>query len=180
MSRIGRQTISILDGVTIEPKGAEVLVSGPKGSLSLSLPRFIQVKLEDGQALVTRQQNDKKTKSNHGTVQRLLGNMIHGVSQGWEKKLEVIGTGYGASLAGDKLVLKLGFSHNIEFVAPTGIVITVTDNVITVSGVDKELVGNTAAKIRKFKKPDAYQGKGVRYQGEEVKLKPGKAAKGAE
>lgn len=177
MSRIGRQTINIPEGVTVKTEPGKVIVGGPKGELSLNLPEFIKVVQEKEKLLVSRRREDKKTKSNHGTIRSLLNNMVTGVTKGWQKELQVVGTGFRTELQGDSLNLKLGFSHPVVFKAPEGIKFEVQENKIKILGIDKELVGNTTAAIRKIKKPDVYKGKGIRYVDEVVKLKPGKAAK---
>jgi large subunit ribosomal protein L6 len=133
--------------------------------------------MDDGILKVSRDNDSKRIKSIHGTIRNLIQNMITGVTDGWTKQLEVKGTGYGVQLQGDKLVFKLGYSHPVEFLAPKGISFEVDKNVVTVKGANKELVGNTAAKIRRINPPNIYHGKGIRYTDEHVKLKPGKVAK---
>lgn len=177
MSRVGKQPVLIPEGVTFSLEGKSIKVVGPKGEVNLNMPNFIEVEKKDNQVLVKRRFEDKKTKSNHGTIRSLIANMVKGVVEGWQKELEVVGTGFRVDLTGRNLTFKLGFSHPVVFEAPEGITFEVVDNKIKVFGADKELVGNTAAKLRKIKKPDAYQGKGIRYADEVVKLKPGKAAK---
>ena len=177
MSRIGKQPISLPEGVTLNMEGRRVKVIGPKGELALDLPEAIEVVEKEGQFLVVRHRQDQKTRANHGTIRSLIENMIIGVTKGWEKELEVVGTGYRVDLQGEKLVLRVGFSHLVEIESPEGIKFEVADNKIKILGSDKELVGNLAARIRKTRPPDPYKGKGVRYLGEEIKLKPGKAAK---
>ena len=177
MSKIGKQPIIVPEGVTLTIGKGKVVVVGPKGELNLVLPEAIKEVKSDGQFLVVRQRNDKKTKANHGTIRSLIQNMVLGVTKGWQKDLEVLGTGYRVDLEGDKLIFKVGFSHPIEVKPLEGIKFEASDNKVKISGIDKELVGNVAAGIRKLRKPDAYQGKGIRYLGEEIKLKPGKAAK---
>lgn len=177
MSRVGKQPVVIPREVTITVEKNRLKVVGPKGELKLVLPDKITVLVDGQQLLVSRGNETKKTRANHGTIRSLINNMILGVSEGWNKQLEVIGTGFRVDLNGNKLNLKLGFSHPVIFVAPEGITFEVEENKIKISGANKELVGNLAAKIRKIRKPDAYLGKGIRYLGEEIKLKPGKAAK---
>lgn len=177
MSRIGKQPITIPEGVKIEIDSGQVKVTGPKGELVLKIPERITIEEKEGQVIVSRHRNDKKTKASHGTIRNLINNMIIGVTQGWEKELEVVGTGYRVNLEGNKLVLKLGFSHPVVVEPPEGIQFEVSENRFKVIGIDKELVGNTAAKIRRICPPDPYKGKGIRYVNEVVKLKPGKAAK---
>jgi len=177
MSRIGKQPITVPKEVDLTIEPGQITVTGPKGVLKLPLPEFITVELRAGKLIVSRRRNDKKTKSNHGTIRSLINNMIIGVVKGWERELQVVGTGYKVNLEGDKLVLKLGFCHPVTISSPKGIKFEVGENKIKIIGLDKELVGNTAAKIRKISPPDAYKGKGIRYVDEVVKLKPGKAAK---
>lgn len=177
MSRIGKKPIVVPEGVTAKIEKRKIKILGPKGELELDLPEFIGIKEKENQLLVFRQREDKKTKSNHGTIRNLINNMILGVIQGWEKKLEVVGTGYQVNLEDENLVFKLGFSHPVVFNPPKGIKFEVEENKIKVLGISKELVGNIAAQIRRIKPPDSYQGKGIRYSGEKIKLKPGKAAK---
>jgi len=177
MSRVGRQPITIPEGVQVEISSGQIKVVGPKGELKLRIPSGIGVEKRENQLVVSRHRNDKKTKACHGTIRSLLNNMIIGVTQGWEKELEVVGTGYRVSLEGNKLVFKVGFSHPVVVEPPTGIRFEVKDNKFKVLGINKELVGNWAAKIRKIRPPDPYKGKGIRYTDEIIKLKPGKAAK---
>jgi len=177
MSRIGRQPITIPEGVKIEIDSGRVKVAGPKGELELKIPEGVVVEEKKGQVIVSRRRHDKKTKACHGTIRSLINNMIIGVTQGWEKELEVVGTGYRVNLEGNKLVFKLGFSHPVVVEPPEGIQFEVAESKFKVIGIDKGLVGNVAAKIRKVRPPDAYKGKGIRYTNEIIKLKPGKAAK---
>lgn len=177
MSRIGRQPITIPEGVKININLNQVKVVGPRGELKLKIPEGIGVEKKDDQLVVSRHRDDKKTKACHGTVRSLINNMVVGVTQGWEKELEVVGTGYRVNLEGEKLVFRVGFSHPVVVEPPAGIKFEVNENKIKVMGIDKELVGNIAAKIRKIRPPDAYKGKGIRYSDEVIKLKPGKAAK---
>jgi large subunit ribosomal protein L6 len=178
MSIIGKQPINIPDSVTVTSKQKKVEVKGPLGSLDLLIPEGIKIVNQDGKQLkVERNKDTKRLKSIHGTIRNLIQNMITGVLNGWEKKLEVKGTGYGVQKQGEKVVFKLGYSHPVEFDAPEGIGFEVDKNVVTVKGINKELVGNTAAKIRRINPPNIYHGKGIRYLDEHVKLKPGKVAK---
>lgn len=176
MSKIAKKPIAIKEGVTLSREGRQLLVRGPQGEIRLPLPEKISVELEPNQVRLKRLAEDKKTKALHGTIARLLANAIWGVTTGFSKELEVVGTGYRAQMEGETLVLSLGYSHPIRFVPPAGIKLTVQENKIKVSGVEKDLVGQTADKIRKFRQPDAYKGKGVRLAGEKLRLKPGKAA----
>lgn len=177
MSIIGKQPIEVPDLVTVTVKKNKVEVKGPKGSLDLSIPAGINVAEKDGIIRLTRKNDTKRLKSIHGTIRNLIQNMVVGVTEGWSKKLEVKGTGYGVKKEGEKLVFKLGFSHPVEFEPPEGIEFDIDKNVISVKGVNKELVGNIAAKIRRISPPNIYHGKGIRYLDEHIKLKPGKIAK---
>lgn len=177
MSRIGKKAILIPEGVTIDFRGGVLTISGPKGTLELKIHSGVELQINAKSIVVARKRDDKILKALHGTTRQLVENMVRGVTQGWTKTLELVGTGYRVSLEGNRLVLSLGFSHKVEFVAPQGITFAVAENKITVLGISKELVGQTAAKIRQLRPPDAYKGKGIRYQGELVKLKPGKTAK---
>lgn len=176
MSRIGKKPIKIAEGVTLEPRGNELVVRGPKGELVLTIPKDLDLKIENDEARVTRKADTKITRSLHGSFTRVLANAIHGVTQGWEKNLELVGTGYRARIEGDKLILSLGFIHPVTFDASPGITFSLQENAITVSGADRHLVGQVAANIKAARVPDAYKGKGVRYLGEYIHLKPGKAA----
>ncbi len=177
MSIIGKQPIKIPDSVTATFKKNSVEVKGPKGVLSLSIPVGINLDQKDGQVVVSRKNDTKRLKSIHGTIRNLIQNMIVGVTEGWVKKLEVVGTGYGVQKQDDNLVFKLGYSHPVDFEAPNGIQFEVDKNVVSVKGTNKELVGNIAAKIRRISPPNIYHGKGIRYLDEHIKLKPGKVAK---
>jgi large subunit ribosomal protein L6 len=164
--------------VTVTIDGQNVLVKGPKGELSLVVAEPIQVALEDNQLLVTRPNDERLSKSLHGLTRTLINNNIIGVTNGYEKKLEVVGTGYRVAAKGQSLELSLGFSHSVTVDPPQGITFSVEGNdKITVSGIDKQAVGEIAANIRKIRKPEPYKGKGVRYAGEQVRRKAGKAGK---
>ena len=178
MSRIGRKSIKFPDKVNIEVKNNVIQVKGPKGELNVNLPEGINTNIENGSVEVTRKSEDKQTRAYHGLVRSLLLNSMIGVSEGFSKTLEIVGTGYKAEIAGnDGLKLTLGYSHPIDFKLPEGIEAKVEERgtLLTLEGIDKQIVGETAARIRKLRKPDAYKGKGVRYKDEEFKLKPGKA-----
>ena len=178
MSRIGRQLITIPENVTISVAGSVVTVTGPKGSLLLNLPARINVTTEGNQLTVARVSEDKKTRSNHGAIRAHINNMIIGVVTGWVKQLEVRGTGYKASVSGDKLTVIAGFIHPVFVTAPKDVTFTVADETkITVSGLDKTVVGQVASNIRKIRPPEPYKGKGIRYLNEFIKLKAGKTAK---
>lgn len=178
MSRIGRQPVPIPEGVTVKIKGGEVKVVGPKGELSQEVRQEIKVQIKNNQVLVSRKGDNKLGRFLHGTIRTLIANMIKGVTEGWSKTLKLVGTGYRAKLEGENLVLSVGFSRPVEVKPIKGIKFEVKGNdTIEVSGVDKALVGQVAAKIRKIRPPEPYKGKGIRYENEEVRRKPGKAAK---
>jgi large subunit ribosomal protein L6 len=178
MSRIGRMPIDVPAGVTVSIDGQHVSVKGPKGELALTVAEPIQVALEDNQIVVSRPNEERLSKSLHGLTRTLINNNVVGVTQGYEKKLEVVGTGYRVATKGQSLELSLGFSHSVTVDPPEGITFQVEGNdKITVSGIDKQAVGETAANIRKLRKPEPYKGKGVRYAGEHVRRKAGKAGK---
>ncbi|PRY67568.1 large subunit ribosomal protein L6 [Glaciihabitans tibetensis] len=178
MSRIGRLPISIPAGVDITVDGSAVTVKGPKGELTLSVASPIEVKKEDGQILVTRPDDERASRSLHGLTRTLIANQIIGVTEGYKKGLEIVGTGYRVAAKGDSIEFALGFSHSITVAPPAGISFTVEgNNKLTVSGIDKQAVGEVAANIRKLRKPEPYKGKGVRYAGEVVRRKAGKSGK---
>ena len=176
MSRVGKNPIELPQGVSIKIDGDNISVSGPKGELSLKKSPVIGVTQEDSLIKVFIDKETKDSNALWGLTRSLIANMVEGVSKGFEKKLEIEGVGYRVELKGNKLVFALGFSHPVEFEAPEGIKFEVDKNVITVSGIDKCLVGQTAANIRKLKKPEPYKGKGIRYQGEVIRRKAGKKA----
>lgn len=180
MSRIGNAPIEVPAGVTVDIKDQAVKVTGPKGSLELNLPKGITVKLEDTTLKASRSNDEKANKAKHGLVRSLLNNMIEGTTEGYKKELEVNGVGFKVNLAGKTLKLALGYSHEIEYTAAEGIDLAVDGNVITVTGIDKQLVGQTAADIRALRKPEPYKGKGIQYVGEQILRKSGKSAAGAE
>jgi large subunit ribosomal protein L6 len=170
--------IAVPSGVTVNIEGERVTVSGPKGELSRSLPSDMGIKLEGNILTVSRPSDSQEHRSQHGLTRSLLANMVAGVSQGFEKILEMVGVGYRAEKAGDKLVIRIGYSHPVEVTPLPGTILAVEGaNRIKVIGIDKEVVGEMAAEIRKIRPPDAYKGKGIRYAGEIVRLKPGKAGK---
>ncbi|MCP2030019.1 large subunit ribosomal protein L6 [Okibacterium sp. HSC-33S16] len=178
MSRIGRLPIEIPAGVTVSVDGSAVSVKGPKGELALNVASPIEVKVEDGQVLVTRPDDERESRSLHGLTRTLISNQIIGVTQGYTKGLEVVGTGYRVAQKGSSVEFALGFSHPVLIDPPAGITLTVEgNNKLTVSGIDKQAVGEAAANIRKIRKPEPYKGKGVRYAGEIVRRKAGKAGK---
>ena len=178
MSRIGKQPIPIPKAVTINIDGQTVSVKGPKGELTQALPPEIKFEQEGEEIVVTRRNESRNARQRHGLVRTLIANMVEGVSNGYQKKLEIQGVGYRASLQGQKLVMALGYSHPVEFEPPAGIQFAVEGNTnVTVTGIDKALVGNTAATVRAARPPEPYKGKGVRYAGEQVRRKAGKAGK---
>ncbi len=178
MSRIGKQPVPVPKGVTVTIDGQKVTVKGSKGELSRELPDEIAFVQEGEEIVVTRKNESRNARQRHGLVRTLIANMVEGVSNGYEKKLEIQGVGYRASLQGQKLVMALGYSHPVEFEPPAGIQFAVEKNTnVTVTGIDKEVVGNTAARVRAARPPEPYKGKGVRYAGEQVRRKAGKAGK---
>lgn len=178
MSRIGRLPIPIPSGVDVKVDGSAVTVKGPKGELALTVASPIEVKLEDGQLLVTRPDDERESRSLHGLTRTLIANQIVGVTEGYKKGLEVVGTGYRVAAKGNSVEFALGYSHPITVDPPEGISFTVEgNNKLTVSGIDKQAVGEVAANIRKLRKPEPYKGKGVRYAGEVVRRKAGKSGK---
>lgn len=179
MSRIGNAPITIPSGVDINLSGSDVTVKGPKGTLEHTIPDTIGMELEDGTLTVTRQNDERQSKALHGLTRSLLNNMVIGVSEGFRKDLEIIGVGYRANAKGkDALELALGFSHPVNVKAPEGIEFDVPEPTkIGVIGIDKQMVGQVAAEIRAYRKPEPYKGKGVRYVGERVIRKAGKAGK---
>jgi large subunit ribosomal protein L6 len=178
MSRIGKLPIPLPAGVTVAIDGQNISVKGPKGELALSVSEPIKITVEDNTVIVTRPDDEAKSKSLHGLTRTLIANNVHGVSTGFTKNLEIVGTGYRAASKGANLELALGFSHPVVVEPPQGITLTVEGNTkITVSGIDKQAVGEVAANIRKLRKPEPYKGKGVRYEGERVRRKAGKSGK---
>ena len=178
MSRIGRLPIPVPAGVTIDIAGEQLTVKGPKGELVHTVPAPIEVKVEDGHVLVSRPNDERDSRALHGLTRTLISNNIVGVTEGYSKGLEVVGTGYRVAAKGDSVEFALGFSHPVTFDPPAGISFTVEgNNKLTVSGIDKQAVGEVAAQIRKLRKPEPYKGKGVRYAGEIVRRKAGKSGK---
>lgn len=178
MSRIGRLPITVPAGVLVDIKDNQVTVKGPKGEISQSFIPDIAIKLEENKLIVSRPSDNKQHRAYHGLTRSLLNNMVEGVTRGWEKNLEIVGVGFRAEKAGEKLILRVGFSHTVEVNPLPGITLT-TDSPtrVKVSGINKETVGEMAAEIRAIRPPDAYKGKGIRYVGEYVRIKPGKAGK---
>jgi len=180
VSRIGRMPIPIPPGVTVDiGEGNRVTVRGPKGELTRTFSPEMIIKVEDQQILVARPSDQRHHRALHGLTRALLANMVTGVSEGYRKELQIVGVGYRAVQQGEKLILSLGFSHPVEVEPPEGITFTVARDgrSFTVEGIDKELVGKVAAEIRALRKPEPYKGKGIRYAGEEVRRKAGKAGK---
>ncbi|WP_431860988.1 50S ribosomal protein L6 [Micrococcus terreus] len=177
MSRIGRLPITVPAGVDVTIDGATVSVKGPKGQLTHEVAQPIAVVLEDGTLTVSRPDDERESRSLHGLTRTLISNMILGVTDGYEKQLEVVGTGYRVQAKGQDLEFALGYSHPVPVKCPEGITFKVEGNKVTVSGIDKQQVGEIAANIRKLRRPDPYKGKGVRYAGEQIRRKAGKAGK---
>jgi len=178
MSRIGRMPISVPSGVKAEINGDDVTITGPKGSLSLKVAAPIQVSQEEGTLVVTRPDDERASRSLHGLTRTLVSNMVIGVTDGFEKTLEIVGTGYRVAAKGTDLEFQLGFSHPVVVTAPDGISFAVESPVkFKVQGIDKQKVGEVAANIRKIRKPEPYKGKGVRYENEVIRRKAGKAGK---
>jgi len=178
VSRIGKQPIPVPSGVEVHIDGSTVTVKGPKGELSRTLSDIITVEQEEGTLLVKRPDDTRTARSLHGLSRTLVANMVIGVSEGYFKNLEIVGVGYRAAMKGSDIELQLGFSHPVLIVAEPGITFEVpAPTKITVRGIDKQRVGQVAADIRKWRKPEPYKGKGVRYEGEHVRRKLGKAAK---
>ncbi len=178
MSRIGKLPVAIPEKVTVEVADSIVRVKGPKGELAQHVLPVVSVKIEDGQVVVERKGDAKAHRSAHGLTRTLVANMVEGVSKGFRKSLEIQGVGYRAAKAGEKLNLTLGFSHPVSYDAPKGIAFTVEGtNKVHVDGIDKQQVGQVAAEIRGIRPPEPYKGKGVRYEGEVIRKKLGKAGK---
>ena len=174
MSRIGQNPITIPDGVKIELKGNLINVSGQKGSQSWTVHPNIKTLVEDDNILFERGDNSALNRSLHGTTRQIVNNMVIGVSAGFKKELEIVGIGYQANMDGNKLKLQIGYSHDIYFDLPEGIKATAERTTITIEGIDKQLVGSVSSKIRSFRSPEPYKGKGIRYKGEYIKIKQGK------
>lgn len=179
MSKVGKKPIVIPQGVNVNLNGTLLEINGKEGSLKLLILPFTRVELKENQIVVSASETHKQARSNWGTMRALAQNAVNGANSGFLKELEIQGVGYRASLEGSNLILNIGFSHPVKFVPPEGIKIAVEKGIIKISGFDKALVGETAAKIRALKKPEPYKGKGIRYRGETVKLKAGKKVAGA-
>ncbi len=177
MSRIGKKPINNKDGVQVAVNGSVVTVTGAKGELTFAIPVGIKVQVTDEQILVTRENETKLVRSLHGSVQRVISNMIQGVSENWTKKLELIGTGYRARVEGRDLILTIGFSHPVKFTAPEGVTFSMEEAKVVVTGLNRQVVGQLAANIRAVRPPEPYKGKGIKYDYEKIRRKAGKAAK---
>jgi large subunit ribosomal protein L6 len=180
MSRIGKQPIDIPQGVQVEVQGRVVAVSGPRGTLEQTVTREMRVVVDDGRVQVERPSDEREHKALHGLTRTLIANMVEGVTSGFEKRLEIHGVGYRAALRDSDLELQVGYSHAVTIAPPEGIEFEVpAPNRVVIRGIDKQLVGQVAANVREVRKPEPYKGKGIRYEGEYVRKKSGKAAKGA-
>ena len=177
MSKIGKQPILVPAEVTVEIKDSLVAISGPKGAVEKEFPSMVVVEFKEGQIKIGVKSKNKQALALWGTVRATLANMVAGVVRGWKKQLELVGAGFRAEVVGTTLSLLVGYSHPVKIEAPPEISFAVEKNIITVEGIDKELVGQVAANIRKIKPPEPYKGKGIKYVGEIVRRKPGKAAK---
>lgn len=178
MSRIGKRPINLPDKVTVAIDGQNVAVKGPKGELSRVLPKEVTVEQEDNAVVVKRINESRVARSRHGLSRTLVANMVEGVSKGFERRLQIQGVGYRAQVQGRNLTLNVGYSQPVEIVPPEGVQVAVEKNTeVIVSGINKEIVGNTAARIRAVRPPEPYKGKGIRYAGEMVRRKAGKAGK---
>jgi len=174
MSRIGKKPVVVPSGVQVTLKDGMMAVKGPKGELKQAMPSLVQVKVDKAQVTVTRASDEPPARAQHGMVRALVQNMVDGVTKGFERKLEINGVGYKAEVAGQKLTLALGYSHPIVFELPKGVSAKVEKNLLTLSGSDRGTLGQTAAKIRGFRPPEPYKGKGIKYQEEVIKRKVGK------
>ncbi|MDP3917645.1 MAG: 50S ribosomal protein L6 [Candidatus Woesebacteria bacterium] len=179
MSKIGQQPIEIPSGVTVEINGSLISISGPKGKLQVNLSKDLDIKIENNNLTIALKKDNKVTRSLWGTTRMLIANNVKGVTEGWKKQLELVGTGYRSEVAGNTLVLTVGYSHPINIEAPEGITFKVEKSVINVEGIDKQVVGQVSADIRSCRPPEPYKGKGVKYVGEYIRRKAGKAAKAA-
>lgn len=182
MSRIGKQPVNIPNGVTVTLEGEIFKAKGPKGELERKIHPKIEVKIEDNKIVLERREDTKEGRSLHGLTRNTLHNLVEGVSKGFERKLEIVGVGYRASAAKNKITLTLGYSHPIEYIAPSGVEFKIDEenkNIIIITGIDKQTLGEVAAKVRSYRKPEPYKGKGIRYIDEHVMRKAGKSAAGA-
>lgn len=179
MSNIGKQPIIIETGVTVTKDGKKVTVTGTKGSLSWKIPTGIDIEIAPNSIVVKKEHDSRNLEKFYGLTRSLVNNMVIGVSKGFDRKLELSGVGYRARVDGHDLILSVGYSHPVKIPAPENVSFKVEENIITVSGVDKQVVGDVASKIRKVRPPDPYKAKGIKYEGEKVRRKAGKAAKAA-
>ena len=178
MSKIAKKPVIISQGVSVNVSGQDVTVTGPKGNLSFKVPFGIKAEVNDNQIVISQvKKNDRGTRALFGLTRSILANLVKGVLDGFESKLELTGVGFRAQASGDTLTLSLGFSHPVVVKGEPGIAFAVSENIITISGIDKMLVGNTAAKVRAIRPPEPYKGKGIKYVGEHIRRKVGKAAK---
>ncbi len=177
MSRIGKLPVELPQGVTAEISGRTIKISGPKGNLSYEFPRQITVEVKENEVLVALKNITKQGSAHFGTTRALIANMVKGVSEGWSKQMELVGTGYRAEVQGKTLVLTVGYSHPVKIEAPEGINFKVEKSIVTIEGIDRELVGQIAANIRFVRPPEPYKGKGIKYIDEVIRRKAGKAAK---
>ena len=178
MSRIGKAPISVPDKVSVSLNGLAVTVMGPKGELSRTLPEGVSIAQDGNTIVVSPTSSHRRSRERHGLCRTLVANMVEGVSQGFTRKLEIVGVGYRAALQGKKLVVSAGYSHQVEMDPPAGITFAVDGNTtVLVSGADKEIVGNEAAKVRAIRPPEPYKGKGIKYEGEKILRKAGKTGK---
>lgn len=177
MSRIGVQPITLPDGVTLTRDDRVVTLTGSKGELSLLLPEGVEIAQKDKNLQVSRESDEREHRALHGTIRSLLANMVTGITEGFVKKLELIGIGYRASIEDNQLILLVGFTHPVKMTIPEDLEAKVEKNVITISGIDRQRVGQFAAIIRDVRPPEPYKGKGIRYAGEKVRMKQGKAVK---
>jgi large subunit ribosomal protein L6 len=179
MSKIGKQPVKILEGVQVEITSGTIVVRGPKGELKIDLPKAVSVEKKEDFLEVSTKDKSKQGRANFGTTRALISNMISGVTKGWSKKLELIGTGYRSETDGKVLTLTVGFSHPVKVEAPEGISFKVEKSVITIEGIDRQVVGQITSEIRSIKPPEPYKGKGIKYVDEVIRRKAGKAAKAA-
>jgi large subunit ribosomal protein L6 len=179
MSRIGKQPVDIPTGVDVALQGNHIKVKGPKGQLDWSFPEVTKVSVDNNKILIERVDDTKKTRALHGLTKVLIANMVSGVTTGYQKVLDIVGVGYRAQVQGNKVVCSLGYSHPVEFILPEGITASVDQKQtqITLAGIDKQKLGQVAANLKALRPPDPYKGKGIRYSGERLKLKVGKAGK---
>lgn len=179
MSRIGKKPVEIPSGVNVTLAGNSIKIKGPKGELGWDFPQGTGVSVKENTIVVVRSDDEKKTRALHGLTRSLVANMVDGVTKGYQRVLDIVGVGYRAQVQGNKIMLTLGYSHPVEFALPEGITAAVDQKQtqITLTGIDKQKIGQVAANLRSLRKPDAYKGKGVRYSGERLKLKVGKTGK---